>query len=133
VPFVEEKDVVAETHDTFLGDYRLRQQQAACKLWPRAKLPKGYRQPVNSSVPTLFVTGDLDGGTPLWFTDRVGQGFSNHVTVVIHGQGHTEWNECVAGKYELLVQSGTVRGLNSPTCPLMPLPNFKTSTDSPAA
>jgi pimeloyl-ACP methyl ester carboxylesterase len=65
LPFVQEKDVVVATHDTFLGDYRLRQQQAACKLWPRAKLPKGYRRPVKSSAATLFVTGDRDGGTPL--------------------------------------------------------------------
>jgi pimeloyl-ACP methyl ester carboxylesterase len=133
VPFVQEKDVVAATHDTFLGDYRLRQQQAACKLWPRAMLSKGYRQPVKSSAPTLFVTGDLDGGTPLWFTGRVAQGFSNQVTVVVHGQGHTEWNECVARKYEQLVRSGSVRELKSPSCPPMPLPSFKISPDSPAA
>jgi pimeloyl-ACP methyl ester carboxylesterase len=126
VPFVNEGDVADATRDTFLGDYRLRQQQAACSVWPKAKLPKNYRQPVRSSAPTLFVTGDVDGGTPLWFTDRVAQGFSNHVTVVIHGQGHTEWNECVARKYERLVRSGSVRGLNSPSCPRVPLPRFKT-------
>jgi len=126
VPFVNEKEVAAATRDTFLGDYRLRQQQAACRLWPRAKLPKAYRQPVRSSSPTLFVTGDLDGGTPLWFTDRVAQGFSNHVAVVVHGQGHTEWNECVARKYEQLVRSGSALGLNSPSCPPIPLPPFKT-------
>jgi pimeloyl-ACP methyl ester carboxylesterase len=126
MPFVQEKDVVAATRDTFLEEYRLRQQQAACKLWPKAQLLKGYRRPIKSSVPTLFVTGDLDGGTPLWFTDRVAQGFSNHVTVVVRGQGHTEWNECVAGKYEQLVRSGSVRGLNSPSCPPIPLPPFKT-------
>src|SRR5581483_10355157 len=70
VPFINEKDVAASTRDTFLGDYRIRQQQAACNLWPKATLPKDYRQPVRSDRPTLFVTGDLDGGTPLWFTDR---------------------------------------------------------------
>jgi TAP-like protein len=75
------------------------------------RLPKGYHQPVSSSTPTLFVTGDLDGGTPLWFTDRVAKGFSNQVTIVAHGQGHTEWNECVARKYAQLVRSGSVRGL----------------------
>jgi pimeloyl-ACP methyl ester carboxylesterase len=125
VPFVNEKDVAAATRDTFLGDYRLRQQQGACRLWPRAKLPEGYRQPVRSSSPTLFVTGDLDGGSPLWFTDRVAQGFSNHVTIVVHGQGHTEWNECVARKHEQLVRSDSVRGLESPACPAIPLPPFK--------
>jgi hypothetical protein len=126
MPFIKEKTAVATTHDTFLGDYRLRQQQAACNLWPRAKLPKGYRQPVRSSTPTLFVTGDLDGGTPLSFTDRVSQGFSNHVTIVVHGQGHTEWNACVARRYEQLVRSGSVRGLGSPSCPPIPVPPFKT-------
>jgi pimeloyl-ACP methyl ester carboxylesterase len=126
VPFVNEEDVAAATRDTFLGDYRLRQQQAACRLWPIATLPNSYRQPVRSSSPTLFVTGDLDGGTPLWFTDRVARGFSDHVTVVVHGQGHTEWNECVARKYEQLVRSGSIRGLNSPSCPPVPLPPFKT-------
>jgi pimeloyl-ACP methyl ester carboxylesterase len=131
VAFLDEKDVVAATRDTFLGDYRVRQQQAACSVWPKAKLPKSDRQPVRSSSPTLFVTGDLDGGTPLWFTDKVAQGFSNQVTVVAHGQGHTEWNSCVAGKYELLVRSGAVRGLNSPSCPPIPLPPFKIGRDPP--
>jgi pimeloyl-ACP methyl ester carboxylesterase len=126
VPFVNEKDVAAATDDTFLGDYRLRQQQAACSVWPRAKLPKGYRQPVRTSSPTLFVTGDLDGGTPLWYADRVARGFSNHVTIVVQGQGHTEWNECVARKYRQLVRSGSVRGLGSPSCPPIPVPPFKT-------
>jgi pimeloyl-ACP methyl ester carboxylesterase len=125
VPFVQEKDVIAATRDTFLGDYRLRQQQAACKFWPRATLPKGYRLPIKSSAPTLFVTGDLDGGTPLWFTDRVAEGFSDHVTVVVQGQGHTEWNECVAREYQQLVRSGSIRGLNAPSCPPIPLPDFK--------
>ena|SRR5579863_10308581 len=123
---VDEHDIAAATRDTFLGDYRLRQQQAACSAWPRAHLPEDYRQPVRSSSPTLFVTGDLDGGTPLWFTVRVAQGFSNHVTVVARGQGHTEWNECIARKYEQLVRSGSVKGLNSPSCPPIPRPPFKT-------
>jgi len=126
VPFVNEKDIAPATRDTFLGDYRVRQQQAACSVWPRAQLPEGYHDPVRSNIPTLFVTGDLDGGTPLWFTDRVAQGFSNHATIVVDGQGHTEWNSCVAGKYEQLVRSGSVRGLDSPGCPAIPLPPFKT-------
>jgi pimeloyl-ACP methyl ester carboxylesterase len=126
VPFVNEKNVVAATRDTFLGNYRLRQQQEACRLWPRAKLPKSYRQPIRSSTPTLFVTGDLDGGTPLWFTDRVAQGFSNHLTIVVDGQGHTEWNGCVARKYEQLVRSGSLGDLKLPSCPPIPLPPFKT-------
>lgn len=125
MPFVREQDVTAQTRGTFLGNYRLRQQQAACREWPRSTLPEGYREPIHSDVPTLFVTGDLDGGTPLSFTDRVAQGFSHHATVVAHGQGHTEWNDCIAEKYQQLVRSASVRGLDSRSCPAIPLPPFK--------
>jgi pimeloyl-ACP methyl ester carboxylesterase len=66
IPFIRENDVAAETQGTFLGDYRLRQQQSACAHWPKATLPKEYREPVRSSVPAVFASGDTDGGTPLW-------------------------------------------------------------------
>jgi pimeloyl-ACP methyl ester carboxylesterase len=126
MPFVREQDVAPQTQGTFLGDYRLRQQQAACEQWPRSVLPTDYRKPIRSDVPTLFVTGDLDSATPLSFTNRVAQGFARHVAVVIHGQGHTEWNDCVAKMYQQLVRNASVAGLDSQPCPAIPLPPFKT-------
>jgi hypothetical protein len=126
VAFVNEADVGPAIQGTFLGDYRLRQQQAACKDWPKVTLPENYRTPVRSSVPALFVTGDADGGTPLWFTAHVAQGFSNSVSVVARGQGHTEWNSCVARLYQRLVQSAAVLGLGASSCRPVPRPPFKT-------
>jgi pimeloyl-ACP methyl ester carboxylesterase len=126
MPFVREQDVGPKTRGTFLSDYRLRQQQAACEQWPRSTLPKNYRRSVRSDVPTLFVTGDMDSATPLSFTNRAAQGFSKHVAVVIHGQGHTEWNDCVANMYQELVRNASVAGLKSQSCPPIPLPPFKT-------
>jgi len=125
MPFVRELDVAALTRGTFLGDYRLRQQQAACEQWIRGTLPKDYRRPVRSDVPTLFVTGDMDSGTPVSFTSRVSEGFSKHISVVIHGQGHTEWNDCVAKMYQQLVRNASVTGIDPQSCPAMPLPPFK--------
>jgi pimeloyl-ACP methyl ester carboxylesterase len=126
VAFVREEDVVRETHGTFLGDYRVRQQQAACEHWPKVSLPTDYRTPVRSSAATLFVSGDTDGGTPLWFTERVAQGFSDRVEVVLRGRGHTEWSDCVGQLYERLVRSGAVRGLDALSCEPVPRPPFKT-------
>jgi pimeloyl-ACP methyl ester carboxylesterase len=113
-----------ETQSTFLGDYRVRQQQAACKEWPARPLPKDYREPVVSAVPTLFVSGEADGGTPLWYADRVAAGFSNHLQVIVKGQGHTEWSDCLAQLYLRLVRGGAVNGLSS-SCPEVPRPPFK--------
>jgi pimeloyl-ACP methyl ester carboxylesterase len=126
MPSVREQDVAPRTQGTFLSDYRLRQQQAACEQWPRSALPKDYRKPIRSDVPTLFVTGDMDSGTPLSFTNRVAEGFFKHVAVVVHGQGHTEWNDCVAKMYQHLVRNASVVELDSQSCPAIPLPPFKT-------
>jgi pimeloyl-ACP methyl ester carboxylesterase len=126
VAFVREEAVIPETQGTFLGDYRLRQQQAACKHWPRASLPNDYRTPVRSSVPTLFASGDTDGGTPLWFTEHVAQGFSDHVQVVLRGQGHTEWNDGVGQLYQRFVRGGEARGFGTAACQPAPRPPFKT-------
>jgi pimeloyl-ACP methyl ester carboxylesterase len=126
IPFILEDDVAAETQGTFLGAYRVRQQQAACKLWPKASLPEGYREPLRSSVPTVFASGDTDGATPLWFTEHTAPGFSHRVEVVLSGQGHTEWNDCIAQIYQEFIVSGSVDGGKTSTCPPVPRPPFKT-------
>lgn len=124
IAFIREEDIAPATQGTFLGDYRVRQQQAACREWPKKTLPEDYRAPVKSGVPTLFVSGDADGGTPLWFADRVAAGFANRLQVIVKGQGHTEWSDCIAQLYQQLVSRGAVRGLN-PACPDVPRPPFK--------
>ncbi len=123
VAFIHQQDIATETQGTFLGDYRVGQQQAACKEWPTRTLPKDYRAPITSAVPTLFVSGDADGGTPLWYADHVAAGFSNRVQVIVKGQGHTEWSDCLAQLYQQLVRGGAVSGLN-PSCPDVPRPPF---------
>jgi hypothetical protein len=87
-------------------------------------LPKDYRAAVTSAEPTLFVSGDADAATPLWYANRVAAGFSNHLQVIVKGQGHTEWSDCLAQLFQRLVRDGAVSGLN-PSCPDVPRPPFK--------
>jgi pimeloyl-ACP methyl ester carboxylesterase len=124
VAFIREQDIAPESQGTVLGDYRVRQQQAACKEWPTRTLPKDYRTPLLSTVPALFVSGDADGGTPLWYADHVAAGFSNRLQVIVKGQGHTEWSACLARLYQQFVRGGAVSGLD-PSCPGVPRPPFK--------
>lgn len=124
VGFVTEADIAPATAGTYLGDYRIRQQLAACESWPRAALPPDYRKPVRSAIPTMFVSGDLDAATPLAFTRHVAPGFSNRVEVVSRGQGHTEWNDCVDRLYRQFVETGQASGID-PACPAIPRPAFR--------
>ena len=88
VPFVRQGEVPAATRNTFLGNWRLRQQQAACMAWPHSVAPASYREPIHTQVPTMFVSGDSDGGTPLWFTEHTAPGFQNRVEVIMSNRGH---------------------------------------------
>jgi pimeloyl-ACP methyl ester carboxylesterase len=126
LPFIDDKEILRETQGTFLGDYRVRQQKAACAVWPRSPLPVDYRRPVISSVPTMFVSGDSDGATPLWFMEHAGRGFEKRVEIVARGQGHTEWSDCISRLYQRFIISGSVDELMSASCEPVPRPSFKT-------
>jgi pimeloyl-ACP methyl ester carboxylesterase len=124
--FVSDADIERETRGTFLGDYRVRQQRAACEHWPRAALPAGHRAAVRTSLPTLFVSGDTDAASPLWFTSHIARGFANRAEIVLAGRGHTEWSECLTGVYERFVRSADARGLDTASCTALARPPFRT-------
>lgn len=125
VAFIREEDIQRETRDTFLGDYRIRQQQAACRFFPKVSPPTD-RTPVKSAVPTFFTSGDSDAATPLWYTQRVASGFAERAELVVAGQGHTEWSDCAGRLYEQFVRDGSVRNVRGKTCEAVPRPPFKT-------
>lgn len=74
----------------------------------------------------MFVSGDSDPATPLSFTARVAPSFPNRIELVLRGQGHTEWNECVSRLYERFVRAGEIRGVEAATCAPAPRPRFRT-------
>jgi pimeloyl-ACP methyl ester carboxylesterase len=125
VAFIREEDIIRETQQTLLGDYRIRQQQSACKLWPKVSYPAEFRMPVISAVPTMFVSGDLDGASPLWMTDHAEPGFANRMEVVLRGKGHTDLTDCIPGLYESFVRSGDTHGVDASTCKSVARPPFK--------
>ena len=126
VAFIREDDIAHETSGTFLRDFRVRQQQAACRYFPKVSPPTD-RTPPKSAVPTLFVSGANDAASPPWFTQRVAPNFSERAEVVVNGHGHTEWNDCIARLYDQLVRDGSVRNVRGKTCDAVPRPPFKTT------
>ncbi|MGH8175800.1 MAG: alpha/beta fold hydrolase [Steroidobacter sp.] len=126
VAFMREDEIVHETQGTFLGDYRARQQQAACRQWPKVSHPANYRTPVRSATPTLFVSGDLDGASPPWMTAHAAPGFSNRLEIVLRGKGHTDVTDCIPELYAQFVRSGDTRGLDASACKPVARPPFKT-------
>lgn len=64
VPRIAESEIGPAVAGTYLGDYRVRQQQEACKLWAPPKQSAQGLLPVSSQVPTLLMNGRYDPVTP---------------------------------------------------------------------
>jgi pimeloyl-ACP methyl ester carboxylesterase len=126
VPFVREQEVGAATRNTFLGEWRLRQQQAACKVWPHSVAPASDRRPIHTQIPTMFVSGDSDGGTPLWFTEHSAPGFQNRIEVTMKNRGHTEWAPCIETLYARFLNQASVQASDASACSHLSRPPFKT-------
>lgn len=74
----------------------------------------------------MFVSGDSDGGTPLWFTEHAAPGFENRVEVVMSNRGHTEWAPCIERLYQQFLNQASVQGLDTSVCSHLSRPPFKT-------
>ncbi len=102
--------------NTFLGDYRLRQQREACALWPRATVPSDYSAPVRSETPVLILTGEWDPVTPPKNGDYVGRYFTNSLHIVVPHGGHGLFGlqglECIDRLSTLFIEEGATKNLD---------------------
>lgn len=61
---------------------------AVCEAWKLPKLPAEANAPVNSSIPTLVISGEFDPITPPSFGDQVAKALQNAFHVVYPATGH---------------------------------------------
>ena len=117
VAFVDRAEVPAAVAGTFLGDFRARQQLAACAEWPARKLPRSVLEPVRSPVPALVVSGERDPATPAANGERVASHLPNSLHLVVADGAHSTEGmpgaECLFDLMTDFIEAGTVRGLDS--------------------
>lgn len=102
---------------TFLGDYRLRDQRAACAAWPRAPIDPGFRGPVTSDAPTLILSGEWDPVTPPVYGEQVARHLRNSLHVVVpsgaHGFGGLEGSSCIDRLMNDFVRTASAAALDT--------------------
>jgi pimeloyl-ACP methyl ester carboxylesterase len=117
LPWIKPGEGEQLAQNTFLGDYRLRQQREACALWPRAEIERDYAQPVKSDVPVLILTGEWDPVTPPSNGDRVAKTLTNSLHVVVphgaHGLDGLEGMDCIDNLIVEFIDKGSTKGLNT--------------------
>jgi pimeloyl-ACP methyl ester carboxylesterase len=86
--FFDEAAGVAAARDTFLGDFRVRLQKAACREWNVGAIDRKQLEAVRSNVPTLVVSGQWDPVTPARWGEQVAATLPNSRHVVVPGSAH---------------------------------------------
>ena len=132
IPFLS-KDADAMAAGTFGGNYRLQQQRAACKEWPRGAVPRAHRQPATTDVPTLLISGELDPVTPPSGADEVLRHLSRGRHVVIRNNGHPIGNaeKCIGQMIGEFLDRASADGLATSCAAGNPAPPFLLSGKTP--
>ncbi|MFL6193949.1 MAG: alpha/beta fold hydrolase [Thermoanaerobaculia bacterium] len=114
---IDPREVPALVADTYQGDDRIRDQTAACSFWPRAQVSEDFFKPLESTAPTLILTGWLDPATPPEWAVETARHLPNSLNVVIrdgaHGPGGLEHIECYSKLISDFVANGTPYGLDT--------------------
>jgi pimeloyl-ACP methyl ester carboxylesterase len=128
VAFIRESEIPAAVAGTFLGDFRIRRQQAACKAWTSAKLGPEFLAPTVSDVPTLLVSGERDPVTPASDGEKVLRHLRRGVHVVIpdgaHGNGGMKGRDCEGEMMARLIETGSTERLDTSCVARMQRPAF---------
>ncbi|HEX6048357.1 MAG TPA: alpha/beta fold hydrolase [Gemmatimonadaceae bacterium] len=117
VPFTDSTREAAAAKGTFLGEYRMHQQRAACEARRMKPVSREFHTPVRSDVPVLLVTGALDPVTPPRYAAEVSQTFLNSLVVVVPSGGHSLAGlvgiECIHRLQREAIERGGVAGLDT--------------------
>ena len=88
VTFIKSKEARRLTKNTFMGMYRIEQQQIACANWTKGNIPDDYLQPVRSDIPVLILSGEYDPVTPVSMAKEIAGYLPNSQLVVIPQMSH---------------------------------------------
>lgn len=135
VPFIRDAEIPAAVAGTFLGDFRIRNQRAACAGWPAAKVPESFLAPVVSDVPAVIIAGERDPATPPSDGEEASRTLHHSRFVVVPGGGHgldgLKGQECVDALWMKTIEDGSVDRLDTSCVARMERPPFVLSLGDP--
>jgi len=129
LPFLDAGSLDREAlRAAYLGETMLEGLEAMCSLWPRGLMDPDLKQPLDSPVPALLLSGGLDPVTPPAYAAAAAAGFHDSLHVVFEGKGHIQLGlSCAERLVRRFLEAGTAQGLDA-TCAdeVEPAPFFLT-------
>ena len=113
MPYLKPDEIRRNIEGTYLGDYRWRQHEKACSLWPKAKIPRSYLDPIASAKPVLMISGDEDPATPTRVATEAARRLTNSRNVAIRYGTHGTASPCIDKLTVEFIEAGTHKDLDS--------------------
>ncbi|MGQ4276583.1 alpha/beta hydrolase [Pseudidiomarina sp. E22-M8] len=90
--------LAADGDNTFIGSRTGDAFIDMCSVWPQQQRPDAWFEPVNSAIPTLLLSGDLDPVTPPAWGDMAAETLSNSRHLIAPQGAHTIVGHTCANK-----------------------------------
>lgn len=111
VPRIAEAEIAPASVGTFLGDYRVRQQQEACRLWAKPNPKAQGLHPVDSPVPALLMNGRYDPVTPPELARTLVAGLPNSRELVFDAGHVFTFYSCIDPLMARFFESASAKGI----------------------
>lgn len=129
VAFLREEEVAPAVAGTFLGDFRVRRQKAACEGWPTRDLGPEVHAPVVSDVPALLISGERDPATPAANGERAARTLKRARHVIVPDGAHNltgmQGADCISGLIAAFIEAGTATGIDTSCIARLRRPEFE--------
>jgi hypothetical protein len=105
---------------------------ARCSGWPVVELAPSFREPLQSDIPSLLLSGEADPITPPHYAAQVAAGLSNSRTITLPEFGHDVLLAgCIPTVVTDFIAAGTVQGLDTACVAEITPPPFFVSPTGP--
>jgi pimeloyl-ACP methyl ester carboxylesterase len=115
-PRITKEEVERQSSATLFRGHLMATRMKACEFWPKGSVPANYYEPVQSHVPTLILSGELDPVTPPEWGALAAKTLPNSKHLVAPGTGHgVIGTSCGMRIVRQFIDNGTTEALDD-TC-----------------
>ncbi len=98
----------------YLGNAFMTSLNQVCATWPRGQIPANFHDPVQSSIPVLLLSGEVDPVTPPQNAALAAQTLPNNLQIVANGEGHINiLHGCLPKIAADFINQGSILGLDT--------------------
>jgi pimeloyl-ACP methyl ester carboxylesterase len=114
-PLIAASEAARRSENSVFGD-RTVDFADICSAWPRGQVSAEFRDPVQSDVPVLILSGEADPITPPRHAESVSENLSNDTHLIFASMGHGNLtNRCSVSIFRDFIKSGSLVALDT-TC-----------------